>query len=77
MSTMMMMMDDGEDNYHDDDEDDVVVNVEREGDVNDYNEVVEYDVDICDIITVDVYRYDGKNIYNIFPQSMQCAKICL
>ena len=68
---------DGDDDDHDDDEDDVVVNVEREGDVNDYNEVVEYDVYICDIITVDVYKYEGKNIYNILPQSTQWAKICL
>ena len=47
------------------------------GKVNDYNEDVEYDVDISDIITVDVYRNDGKNIYNILPQSTQWAKICL
>ena len=47
------------------------------GRVNDYNEDVEYDVDISDIITVDFYRYDGKNIYNILPQSTQWAKICL
>ena len=64
----------GDDDDHDDDEDDIVVNVEREGDVDDYNEVVEYDLYICDIITVDDYQYD---IYNILPESTQWAKICL